>query len=52
MNDLFKVGADFDLYMCGHDHCKNIIMKNHPFKKSKLITLLVIGTGGKKTSCR
>ena len=48
MNDLFKVGAEFDLYMCGHDHCKNIIMKNHPFKKNKLITLLVIGTGGKK----
>ena len=47
MNDLCKYGANFDLYMCGHDHCKNIIMKNHPFKK-KMITLLVIGTGGKK----
>ena len=46
--DLCKFGADFDLYMCGHDHCKNIILKNHPFKKNKMINLLVIGTGGKK----
>ena len=24
MQDLLNV-VDFDLYMCGHDHCKNII---------------------------
>jgi tartrate-resistant acid phosphatase type 5 len=48
MDDLLKEGARIDLYMCGHDHCKNIILKNHPFKKNKMINLLVIGTGGKK----
>jgi len=46
MNDLCK-GLTIDLYMCGHDHCKNIIIKDHPINNSK-ITLLVIGTGGKK----
>ena len=35
----------FDLYMCGHDHCKNIILKKFG---NRIITLLVIGTGGKE----
>ena len=48
MNDLCRMkGITFDLYMCGHDHCKNIILKKHPANQST-ITLLVIGTGGKK----
>ncbi len=42
-NDLAK--SKFDLYMCGHDHCKNIILKKF---NNRDITLLVIGTGGKK----
>ena len=46
MNDLLKAGARINLYMCGHDHCKNIILKQNPYKKQK-IPLLVIGTGGK-----
>jgi hypothetical protein len=37
--------SNFDLYMCGHDHCKNVILKK---KGKKNIHLLVIGTGGKK----
>ena len=48
MNDLCSVpGISFDLYMCGHDHCKNYIVKNNPHK-GKDIGLLVIGTGGKQ----
>ena len=48
MNDLCAVpGLTFDLYMCGHDHCKNYIVKTNPYKK-KDIALLVIGTGGKQ----
>lgn len=46
MNDLCKE-SEFHLYMCGHDHCKNIILKNNPIDNS-IIPLLVIGTGGKK----
>jgi len=46
MNDLLKHGARINLYLCGHDHCKNIILKKNPYKKQK-IPLLVIGTGGK-----
>ena len=46
MDDLLKAGARINLYMCGHDHCKNIILKQNPYKKQK-IPLLVIGTGGK-----
>jgi len=46
MNDLLKKGARINLYICGHDHCKNIIMKQNPYSKQK-IPLLVIGTGGK-----
>jgi len=46
MDDLLKAGARINLYMCGHDHCKNIILKKNPYKKQK-IPLLVIGTGGK-----
>jgi tartrate-resistant acid phosphatase type 5 len=44
MQDLLNV-VDFDLYMCGHDHCKNIIKTK---KRKKNIHSLVIGTGGKK----
>ena len=48
-NELIKrKGVSIDLYMCGHDHCKNLILKNHPTKKNKKIPLVVIGTGGKK----
>ena len=32
--------------MCGHDHCKNYIVKKNLHKKND-IGLLVIGTGGK-----
>jgi len=47
-NDLIKTkGVKIHLYMCGHDHCKNLILKKHPKNKSK-IPLVVIGTGGKK----
>lgn len=47
-NDLVTTkGVKIHLYMCGHDHCKNLILKNHPKNKSK-IPLVVIGTGGKK----
>ena len=45
MNDLCEE-SKFHLYMCGHDHCKNIILKNDPVDDS-IISLLVIGTGGK-----
>ena len=38
--------VDFDLYMCGHDHCKNIIKTTLP--KNKTVHNLVVGTGGKK----
>ena len=34
------------LYMCGHDHCKNIIKTTLP--KNKTVHNLVVGTGGKK----
>lgn len=44
MQDLWSE-VDFDLYMCGHDHCKNIIQTK---KNNKTIYNLVIGTGGKK----
>lgn len=43
MNDLCNE-VDFHLYMCGHDHCKNIIKT---MKNNKKIYNLVIGTGGK-----
>jgi len=38
--------VDFDLYMCGHDHCKNIIKTTLP--NNKTVHNLVVGTGGKK----
>ena len=41
MNDLLKK-VTFDLYVCGHDHCKSLIEVG----KHKMPTL-VIGTGGK-----
>ena len=48
MNDLCAIpNLHFDLYMCGHDHCKNYIIKKNPHK-TKDIGLLVIGTGGKE----
>lgn len=46
-NELIKRIPSIDLYMCGHDHCKNLILKKHPTKK-EIIPLVVIGTGGKK----
>ena len=46
MDDLLKEGARIDLYMCGHDHCKNLILKKNPYK-NKQIPIVVIGTGGK-----
>ena len=33
------------MYLCGHDHCKSVIMK--PLKKRK-IPLIVCGTGGER----
>ena len=47
MNDLLKAGARIDLYMCGHDHCKNIIIKQNPYNPKNKIHLVVVGTGGK-----
>tara|TARA_Y100000385_G_scaffold270144_1_gene308921 strand:- start:344 stop:1168 length:825 start_codon:yes stop_codon:yes gene_type:complete len=41
MDDLLK-SVKIDLYVCGHDHCKSLIMVG----KHKIPTL-VIGTGGK-----
>ncbi len=41
MNDLLKK-VKIDLYLCGHDHCKSLIIVG----KHKIPTL-VIGTGGK-----
>ena len=32
-NELIKRIPSIDLYMCGHDHCKNLILKKHPTKK-------------------
>ena len=46
MDDLLKEGARIDLYMCGHDYCKNLILKKNPYRK-KQIPVVVIGTGGK-----
>lgn len=46
MNDLLKDGSRIDLYMCGHDHCKNLILKRNPYT-NKQIPIVVIGTGGK-----
>ena len=46
MNDLLKQGARIDLYMCGHDHCKNLILKKNPYRNQE-IPVVVIGTGGK-----
>ena len=46
MDDLLKQGARIDLYMCGHDHCKNLIIKKNPYR-NKEIPVVVIGTGGK-----
>ena len=37
--------TDIDMYLCGHDHCKSLIMK--PLKKRK-IPLIVCGTGGER----
>ena len=42
MDDLLK-RVQIDLYVCGHDHCKSLIMVG----KHKIPTL-VIGTGGKE----
>tara|TARA_B100000963_G_C22444605_1_gene588245 strand:- start:32 stop:871 length:840 start_codon:yes stop_codon:yes gene_type:complete len=48
MNDLCShPDINIDLYLCGHDHCKNYIIKQIPNKK-KTIGLVVIGTGGKQ----
>ena len=44
MNSLLKK-TTFNLYVCGHDHCKSIIEL-----KDKNIHALVIGTGGKSYS--
>lgn len=41
--DLFKSGK-IDLYMCGHDHSKQLIKKNLP--NNKEMHLMVCGTGG------
>ena len=38
LNDLFK-DTKPDMYLCGHDHCKSLIVKDG-------ITLGIIGTGG------
>ena len=46
MDDLLKQNVRIDLYICGHDHCKNLILKQNPYKK-KRIPIVVIGTGGK-----
>ena len=43
-HDMCKKGADFDLYMCGHDHCKSLVMKRA--KGGKEIPIIVCGTGG------
>ena len=43
MGDLLKK-CTFDVYMCGHDHNKQVIDLNMYNKK---ITLIVCGTGGK-----
>ena len=39
MQDLLNV-VDFDLYMCGHDHCKNIIKTKTPIPKT-IISFLI-----------
>ena len=44
LNDLGN-NTDIDMYLCGHDHCKSLIMK--PLKKRK-IPLIVCGTGGER----
>ena len=44
LNDLGN-NTDIDMYLCGHDHCKSVIMK--PLKKRK-IPLIVCGTGGER----
>ena len=43
MKDLFRK-APFDVYMCGHDHNKQLITTNI---KGKPITMIVCGSGGK-----
>jgi len=36
-----------DMYVCGHDHCKNVIEMDVQKGKKKKIYCVVIGTGGK-----
>jgi len=44
LRDLYKNEA-FDLYMCGHDHNKQII--NMKMEDNSILPLIVCGTGGK-----
>ena len=43
MQELYKQ-APFDMYICGHDHCKSVIKINI---NKKEIPVIVVGTGGK-----
>ena len=45
LRHLYKNGA-FDLYMCGHDHNKQII--NMKMEDNSILPLIVCGTGGKR----
>jgi tartrate-resistant acid phosphatase type 5 len=38
--------CDFDMYICGHDHCKNHSTVNLP--NGRTVHTIVVGTGGKK----
>ena len=44
MKDIFAE-APFDVYMCGHDHNKQVIKMN---MDGKPLVLIVCGTGGKQ----
>ena len=43
LNSIFRMDK-IDLYMCGHDHSKQLIIEKLP--KNKYVHLLVCGTGG------
>ncbi len=45
-NSIFNSGK-IDLYMCGHDHSKQFILKKLP--KNNTMHIMVCGTGGKNT---
>jgi len=44
LTDLY-INSPFDVYMCGHDHSKQVIELNI---KNKKVSLIVCGTGGQK----